>query len=153
MNNYWKNKDYLSLEKTETFSEIGEVALEVQLRMPDKICQICGPISTGGYGNIKQNIQIFSAAIQYFNSKEEIIYNQLPLEESLVRIIKKLGSDYNPYDLLENIYRPLFQSGKLNRTYFIYNWESSQGSQWEHEEAYKNGLEIHYLNNKFGFIE
>lgn len=146
---YWTLGDFKDLEQVNNFAEIGEIALRVQDRMPKSIGQVCGPISTGGTGNREENKMIFSKTIERLSKQEILLYNQLPLEESMVRVITRLGKNYNPYDLLEDIYTPLFESGKIKEVYFIYGWESSQGSRWEHKKAELYNMKLNYLKKDF----
>jgi hypothetical protein len=144
MNSYWKHEDFVALEKAMSFAAIGKIALRVQKRMPDTIGQVCGPISTGGKGSAEENLKVFSRTIESL-SAQNILYDQRPFEESLGRVVRSLKEQYDPYDLLETIYRPLFSSGKVKTVYFIHGWESSQGARWEHDIAKTLGIAIVYL--------
>ncbi len=146
MIDYWTEDDLLQLNFAKDFSQIGKVAFKVQERMPFGLSQVCGPISTGGFNDLKKNLSFFNKTIQRLKSEGVLLFDQMPLESAIARVIKSLGDNFDPYVLLNEIYLPLFKSGKLKRVYFIRGWESSRGSRWEHEQAKVFGLEIVYLD-------
>lgn len=146
---YWETQDLKQLKKAASFSDIGIVALRIQERMPNNIGQVCGPISTGGKENRIINMEIFSKTIEKLKRQKIKLYDQRPLESKIVEVITHLGDKYSSNDLLTEIYKPLFISGKLKTVYFIHNWESSAGSCWEHELAKKQAINIIYLEKDF----
>ena len=149
---YWTEKDVLKLKNARTFEDVGKIAIEVQNRMPDEIGHLCGPMSTGGLGNIEDNLINFENILIKL-SQDYQIYNQLPLEDGIYRIVKKLNetNSYNPEDLLNAIYKPLFDSKKLKKVFFINDWESSQGTTWENNYFKENrkDVELIYLEKDY----
>jgi len=145
MSDYWAPSDFKLLNKAKSFEDIGKVALRVQNRMPIPISQVCGPISTGGKDSIKKNIKVFENTIKKLKTQGYIVYNQLPLEESIVKIKESLGDKFDVLELLNEVYLPLFKSKKIETLHFIYGWQSSFGSTWEHQTAKKLNININYL--------
>ena len=149
MDNYWTNEDYEALNRAETFLDVGLVAMHVLNRMPKDVAQLCGPISTGGLGETKANLELFAKILEKLKKQNVIFFNQLPLEDAIVRIRVNQGEKYDPLELLENIYEPLFKTGKITTTYFIHGWETSLGTRWEHEQSKRRGMTIKYLPENF----
>jgi len=50
--------------------------------------QVCGPISTGGVGTLDGNILIFEQTIRRLKGKELYIFDQMPFERPMWKIIK-----------------------------------------------------------------
>ncbi len=146
---YWTKEDIADLENTQTFLDVGKIAKRVLERMPNNLAQLCGPMSTGGTGNLNDNLELFSKIIEKLKKQNTILFDQRKLENAIHRIRLKQGEKYNPLELLENIYEPLFKTGKITTTYFIHGWETSQGTKWEHEQSKKRGLNIKYLPEDF----
>lgn len=134
----WTEEDKKLLENATTYVEIGKIALNVMKRMGDT-CIVSGPISTGGKGNIKDNLEAFNKTIQKLLEKGEHVFTQMPMEDALQRLKKR---NPNPDALLEGSYRCLFESGYVKKIFFIHGWESSYGANWEHDIAKKNNIEI-----------
>ena len=63
--------------------------------------------------------------------------------------MQKLKKDLKPgeyaYSILDDFYLPLMQKEKIKTFYFIPNWQTSKGAQWEHDLIQKMGKEIKYL--------
>jgi hypothetical protein len=149
---YWTEKDLLELKNARTFEDVGKIAIEIQNSMPDEIGHLCGPMSTGGLGNIEDNLINFENILIKL-SQDYQMYNQLPLEDGIYRIMKKLKetNSYNPEDLLNAIYKPLFNSKKLKKVFFIHDWESSHGTTWENNYLKENrkDVELIYLEKDY----
>lgn len=113
---------------------IGELS---KLRKP--IIQFCAPISTGGFGDVSANKENLVSFIEYFKNNSAIsIFNQMKYEQRMDEIL----ADHTGYDypLLENFYKPIFHSGKIDGLIFLPLWETSTGCIWEYEVA--NSLKI-----------
>ena len=126
---YWTPKDVQELKKVKTYKEMVTIALRILEKMPGPIMQICGPITTGGKGSIKENIKEFNKAIFFFYKQGENIFDQIPFQEAMIR----LSQEVNNYDtrILTDFYLPLFESGKVTTFKFLPGWKSSKGARWE----------------------
>lgn len=145
-NNAWSDKQVMQLHQVESYREIAPIALAVQQAMKGHLVQVCGPISTGGSGKREINIEIFKKTIAQLKNLGYTVYDQTPFEIAIARLRKK-GLSHG--DLLEDVYRPLFASGNIAECFFIFDWESSKGSCWEHAVAKKAGIKISYLPKDF----
>lgn len=149
--NYWDKKSLELIELAEDYSDLYAVVKEMLPKIRQPIGQVCGPITSGGKGSLEENLRIFEKTILRLSSKGISIFNQLPFETTLERIWKadKRDLKIRNLDLLEGFYLPIFESGFIKDLYFIYGWNSSFGTTWEHKEAKKIGLNIIYLPENF----
>lgn len=105
--------------------------------------QFCGPISTGGFGTVDENLCFLSSAIEYAKEKKYFVFDQASYERDLDRIM----GNQNEYDypILDFFYKPILSSGKIKALVFLPMWQTSTGSTWEHEFAKSVGIPIYYL--------
>jgi hypothetical protein len=142
---FWTEVEHHNIKLAQTFSELVPVALAVLERMPKPIAQVCGPISTGGLGSIEKNLAVFDTTIDHLMQQGVVVFDQMPFEEHIFRIVEnKWGTRQNNM-LLEEFYRPIFVSRHVSRLYFIHDWQSSEGANWEHALGQRLGIEIMYL--------
>ena len=130
---FWTPDDQQTIVAAQSFVELSHVALAVLGRMPQPVGQVCGPISTGGLGSIKKNLAVFDATIDRLIAEGRTIFDQMPFEEHFFRIINSAWATRHNNQLLEDFYRPIFESRQVSTLYFIPGWESSKGATWEHE--------------------
>ena len=142
---YWEEKDILELKQAETMSHMFEVGLRVLKKIPQPVEQICGPISTGGKGSLLENLVAFNETIVSFQNEGKNIFDQMPFEEPMQRIKSGLQQGEYATTILTDFYLPIFESGLVKKLYFMKDWQSSKGSNWEHEQAKRLGIEIEYL--------
>lgn len=143
---YWEQEDHIALEKASSYIELFRLAEKILKRMPAPIGEVCGPISTGGAGSVDKNMEKFKAAIKELQEKGLNIFDQMPFEIPIHKILKtkNLGDKYDN-SILEDFYLPIFESGMVKRLYFLPDWESSVGARWEHDQAKRLGLEVEYV--------
>ncbi len=142
---YWQETDWNDLEKAISIEELYIIAERIISRMPKPFSQVCGPIASGGLGSIEKNLEAFNNEIVKLQSKGISIFDQMPFEFPMQRLKKTMRPDECLEIIMNNFYLPIFESGNVSTFYFIKNWESSNGSKWEHEEARRLGIEIKYL--------
>lgn len=142
---HWTPESLLSLDTLQTFAELREVAFMILKNMPQPITEVCGPITTGGKGSIEANLNEFGRAIGFLVGQEKNIFDQRPFETHIARIRKNAQMEGYPYDLLEDFYLPIFESGLISEFVFLTGWEDSTGARWEHEQAKRLGINITYL--------
>jgi len=121
-----------------------EALLEISKLKPPVI-QFCGPISTGGFGNVTDNLEYLYSVIQASEEKGISVFNQVLYERHMDQIL----NDYHGYDypLLDFFYNPILTSKKISGLVFLPLWETSVGSQWEHNLGLSLHLPIHYLES------
>lgn len=146
---YWQQEHFDKLETASTYKELFNIAEAVLKRMHPPVGQVCGPISTGGAGSVQKNLKRFEKAIKNLQQQGIEIFNQIPFEIPMQRI--KQSREYEHYDdlLLHDFYLPIFESKLIHTLYFLPDWKSSTGAQWEHEQASRLGLKIEYLKIEY----
>lgn len=141
---YWRDYHYAKLNGLNDFSEMFVLALDILNTMPSPVAQVCGPITTGAL-KINENILVFKQTITTLSQQGHVIFNQIPFQNAMERICKKLEVQGYPIEILTEFYLPLFESGKIRTLHFIPGWEQSTGARWEHEQGLRLGLQINYL--------
>ena len=149
---YYTADDLKAIRKAETFEALCTIALEIVARMPPRVGIVCGPITTGGAGNLEMNLAQFTKAIVRLSCCGANVFTQLPYESAMQRIKQNPTYFKGGNQLLEAIFRPLFSSPQVHTLYFLPDWESSRGARWEHEEAIRIGLTRRYLRPNFAQI-
>ena len=144
---FMRPKDVIRIKAATKYSHLAKVAINILERMPEgKTGMVCGPITTGGWGDKDVNLCMFNAAIITLIKNRYSIFNQMPFENKLKELQDKSGLDYDERILTE-FYGPIFESGLINYQYFMHNWRTSKGATWEHEQAKERGIEIVYLHS------
>ena len=139
----YTDADFSAMEKTASFKELVPIAMQIINRICPPVGFVCGPISAaGGTKSVKRNTEIFQSHIEFLERKGLKIFNQLPFEKTLWRI---LAEGKNESNLLKDFYQPLFDSGAFNIFYFIPGWESSYGASWEFRKAQELEITIIHL--------
>ena len=121
---------------------MSDIAVRVLARMPAPVGEVCGPISNGGVGSIKGNLDVFRHTIYALSEAGHTIFDQMPFEEYVHRLISDEYNAGTKHDLLEGFYAPLFEAENMQKLYFIPGWESSNGARWERKRGEQLGLEI-----------
>lgn len=139
---FWTQHRLDHASEANSFKKLGNIALNVLAQFPDaargKIVQVCGPVSTGGFDSVKVNFLVLAEAVRLLRVKAMYVFDQTPLEEQFVRLWKKWKSQGNTgycWPILEDVYRPLFESKLIGTLLFLPGWEYSVGSCWERSQA------------------
>lgn len=129
-----------------TFADLAEVALAALGRLASKsrsgVAQICGPMSTGGLGSLDANMARFRRAVDVAHGRGVTVFDQLPFQDAMIRIIDWKPEKPYCHAILEEFYRPIFASGHLERLLFIAGWEHSTGAKWERDFGSTLGLRV-----------
>jgi hypothetical protein len=116
------------------------------------VVELCAPISSGGKGNVKDNIAEMRKAVKALQKLPFILFNQLLYEEKIGQL-KKVIEDKRkcPYvfEILLEFYEPLFESGVIDILVFMPNWHSSTGANWEYVKAKKLGIKTLQLKDNW----
>jgi hypothetical protein len=146
MDEFWTEVEREALSKVTSYEEAADVAIALLARMKavgKPIVQICGPMSTGGLGNLRENMQRFQHAVEVAIAKGVTVFNQVVFQETIVRLSKyEEGVKEYDMDILEVFYRRVFEAGYIDAFMFLPGWESSVGTVWERDMATKLGIEI-----------
>lgn len=127
---------------SQDFSDLVNDAIKDIQLLKKPVIQVCGPISTGGFGAIKNNLDMMQTVISYLRDKGFSVFDQTVYEKPFSKIV----DNSNGYDLrvLEHFYKPLFEKNYIDELIFLPDWQSSFGASWEHEVGKSYGLKIHY---------
>ncbi len=131
---YWTQREVGLLDTVTTFEELVDIALIILRRMEEDnkpIVQICGPMSTGGLGNLEANMKVFQLAILEARKRGCAVFDQVLFQEAMIRIAD--WKPHKPYcqDILDVFYRGIFHSRMVKHTLFLPGWKTSRGSVWE----------------------
>jgi len=130
---------------TERFEPLLDIALDILAGMPSGVSMVCGPMTSGGLGSLKENLEHFNRTIHILDARGDPVFTQLPFEAPMQRIKENAPYYRGDMQLLEAFYLPIFKSGFITRLCFIHNWQSSYGTRWEHDRALELGLERKYF--------
>ncbi len=139
----WTPEWLARLAAVQTYEEAVKLAIDTLVVMPKPICQVCGPISTGGLGSSEQNLRVLNYAIRFLQEHGMTVFDQQPYEDT----IRRLQADDPAY--LERFYLPIFKSGHITKFHFIPGWNTSVGTRWEHDQAVVLGIERGYFPESF----
>ena len=140
------NIDKNKLNSVETFEELADIGIDIlkQMSLSGKpIVEICGPISTGGLGNLEKNLAFLESSIKIANKKGLQVFDQTPFEGAMKRLsIKYPKKDGYDVSILEIFYRKIFESRLISKALFLPDWQSSKGATWERKLALKLGITV-----------
>lgn len=149
MIHYWTSYDHKALREAKDFVDLFHVAQKVIDQIPNPTVAVSGPISTGGKGSIKENLYFLSASINLLHNKGFNVFDQTPFEEAMKRLREEWGGEGYCMPLLEDFYKPIFESGNIQTMYFLPDWESSFGAKWEYNQCKRLGIEILYFSKEW----
>lgn len=146
MKNYITPENELALAEAVTYSDLLPIAIDVLKRMPKPVGIVCGPITSGGTGNEKENITKFDETIQNLTDQGLNIFGQSYLIDTAIKRIENGNKTREEEDvLLETFYQPLFETRLIAEAYFMPDWQTSYGASWEHTQMQRLGIKINYL--------
>jgi len=86
-------KDVSNKYKVALLSLVDDALSEIsKLRRP--VIQFCGPISTGGFGSVAENLECLHSVIQASTNKGMSVFNQVSYEKRLDRILEDNHGTY-----------------------------------------------------------
>ncbi len=135
-------------EKAESFVELSLIAIAELRKFKDGAEIVCGPVTTGGRGNVEENLTIFSRTIMTLQQQGRYVFNQMPYEKKIFFLTRRwqeenpeVAHEYHA-PVLEGFYAPLFRTGLIRQGLFLPGWESSKGARWERQQFVQLGIEI-----------
>lgn len=151
MNTQYTPEHISKIEDCKDFADAVKISLNALELMPQPIVQVCGPITSGGKGSVKENIAIIKNAIKKLENEGLSVFNQTQFEKKFAKLREESGlnDDESNKLVLENFYEEIFNRKLIKRFYFVPGWETSTGSRWERERAKKLGIEIVDLPEEF----
>lgn len=133
------------IESSISFGELAKIALGLITKLPQPLAQVSGPISTGGKGDVKENLKEFDDLIKLLKSNNINVFDQVPFENTIGKIKDvwhKEGNDGYCMPILEDFYRPIIKSGHIKYFFFLPDWETSYGAKWERKECKQHNVRI-----------
>jgi hypothetical protein len=121
-------------KKADSLQGFAKLALAELAEMGGDTALVCGPISTGGLGNIEDNLGVFNATIASLRRTDPAVFDTLPFEAGIVDQRIAWESDTantgKPFStaLMAQFYGPIFRFPGLTHAYFIPGWEASFGA-------------------------
>ena len=115
------------------------------------LVEVCGPISTGGVGSREGNLEIFSDVVDRLKNDGHIIFDAVIFEKKIDRLTPLFMEEDEDYcwALLNEFYLPIFESGAIEKFFFIHGWESSTWTTWEMEQAKRLDIPFVLLSERF----
>ena len=132
-------------EKIEQLQNLALYALENLRASNQPVLQICGPISSGGFGSVKENIEYLQSVIYEVQRAGFSVFDQLEYERDLDWIMGPSTDD--DHMILEYFYDPILRSGYISGLVFVPLWETSVGCLWENKLGMSLNLPILYLSS------
>lgn len=129
----------------EDLNKLAEEALSEIEAIKKPVIQFCAPISTGGFGNLRDNLENLHSFIKHFDRSDISVFNQLKYERKMDKILRD-HSEYD-YPLLDYFYKPIFSSGKISGLVFLPMWETSIGCRWEYDFAKTLNIPVCIIEN------
>ncbi len=130
--------------EAESFEALSIIAIETLKKQgPSSI--VCGPITTGGTGHPILNFEVFNATIEGLGNEGVYVFNQAPYEYGLRKLMfawEEAGNKGYCMPILTVFYASLFESGLIERGWFIPGWQSSHGARFERDKFQKLKIPI-----------
>jgi hypothetical protein len=146
MQSYYTEEDFLLINQASSFKGLCVAALRVLSRMTGNIIQVCGPISTGGVGSVEGNIKKLQETIIGLSERGFVVFDQMPLEQKISELVliwkKENPAEKYCHPILEDLYKPIFESGFIKELWFLPDWQSSHGAKWERLQAKRLNIKI-----------
>jgi hypothetical protein len=144
---YFREEDLQDIDKSESIKDLYIVANRIMNHIPKPRVQVCGPISTGGRGSIDANIEVFNDKIKELQKEGFNVFDQMLFEGSMHKMMLKFSKkDEYMESILTDFYLPIFEGGYISELYFLPDWQSSYGANWEHKQAERLGIKIKYCH-------
>ncbi len=136
-------------KRAPNFADLTELALADVQPLNGKAEMVCGPITTGGYGNCVVNLLVFNHAIEVLQLAGRPMFSQMPYEAGLADLehdwrLRHPGQEYC-HPILDEFYARFLLPEYFKRLWFLPNWQTSTGAKWEHEHAVRYGIERRYI--------
>jgi len=141
MQRHWTDDERALLVHAKTMHDLAHIAERVLERMPQPIHQVCGPLSTGGLGCLRQNAARFEYAVHELDRRGYSVFNQMLFQDRMTEILPEVPADgeYH-WEILTVFYERIFQSGRVRQLWFIPGRDSSRGTCWEQRRTQTLGI-------------
>ena len=131
-----------------TFQNLADIARTQLQAFGGKAEIVCGPISTGGYGNVVANLLMFNHAIEVLQAHGRRVWSQVPFEAGLAELHNKWMEEHPTatycYPIMTDFYWPILTPDLVCRAWFIdgeRGWETSTGAKMEWQRLGELGID------------
>jgi hypothetical protein len=117
-----------------------------------QLSMVCGPISSGPW-TVKENIIRFKKAIYLLSirkNKQSLMFDQMPFEDVFQKYhewVKKQGRSSGK--ILTHFYDKIFTSKLINKMYFLFGWNLSDGASYERNRGVELNFSLNDLEENF----
>ncbi len=135
---WYSRQDLEDIQSASTITSLLGVALRIirrqEARWPIDI--LCGPMTTGGTGDLEVNLKVFRRALDLLRQEDYRLFNQMPFQPVLARLASALPHRHGYCGaILTEFYFPLFETaleeGYFRKAVFLPNWNTSHGARAE----------------------
>ncbi|MEK7630140.1 MAG: hypothetical protein AAB432_02030 [Patescibacteria group bacterium] len=137
-------KDLLMVKTPADLIFVAKRELEVMRKLPGLTIQPSGPITTGGLGSKRKNMNRFVKTIRKMQADNFKVWNILPYEPAIDRLTKILKTTDSHW-IMRDFYEPIILSELIDAMAFIDGWKGSKGARFENRLGKKRGLTMIYL--------
>ena len=123
------------MEKAKTVKNLVEVAKARLHTAHGPLSMVAGPRSKGVKISEELNILAMQEYMEELYQSGENVFNDMVFEEHLQRL-KDEGEIYN---LLNDFYLPLFESGYIKKMFFMKDWRFSTGATLQQQALIRLG--------------
>ncbi len=131
----WTPADLWLVREVRSFGELPAIAINVIRRLPGKRHALSGPISTGGFECSEKNLALFDACTRIALARGVSVFNLIPLQIAITPLVKYwrrvTGNTGYCQEVLDEIYRPIFESGEIHGALMFPTYQTSTGALWE----------------------
>jgi hypothetical protein len=131
---YWTEEEQRMLEDVTEFRHMTPIAFRVLERMPGRIHEVCGPISTGGWGCPRRNLAFYGFAIEELVRHGLAVFDNRPFQDVMERIINTHQIKGYAMGIFHDFYYPIFESGRIVTAWHLPDWQSSTGTKLEYKK-------------------
>jgi hypothetical protein len=154
---FWTTQDLSEAQNATTYEQLADFAIRALMRQWDRlpadnynqIAVVSGTLTNGGtlpYDVVQENIRNFGRMIAKLRQLGIPIWDQRPFEKHLFRIKALPENVGKPMKLLNEFYRPVFESGLITLAFMLPNWKESHGAKWERRLFWKLGVSTFFVN-------
>lgn len=153
---YYRPRDFIDLANARRVEEPVEIASRLLARMPDPVYWVAGPL-TSGPRKSEENRARLHATILQFKKKGAATIDYLPLQMQTLKILRREAggvplSNAEEHKLQERLrdelYAPIFRSGKIKKLFLMPGSESSLNAQWMRGFAHARGIPVRRISEK-----
>lgn len=131
-----------------SFDYLADIAIRQLEPFNGQAEVVCGPISTGGCGDVFRNLLAFNHAIEVLQAHGRPMWSQIPFEAGLAELefAWKKANPTEPYctPILTDFYFKFLTPRYIKRAWFlggVYGWETSTGAKMEWTRLQEQGID------------